>query len=188
MVGVELIDTALESQVWGRAFDHRADDIFRIQNEIASECANFLRFELTESEKKKLSKCSTENRAAYHLFLKAIYFANKWNPEGFQKGFAYARQAIEIDPAYAEAYAGLAYLYVLTGFLGVAPVETFAKAKAAAVKALEIDDVSLMLTQSWGSCGWSMIGIGRDPKRNCAARSNWARTFPAVTTLTAIGT
>jgi adenylate cyclase len=108
VVGVELIDTALEAQVWGRTFDYRADDILRMQNEIASECANFLRFELTESEKKKLSKFCTENRTAYHLFLKAVYFANKWNPEGFQKGLAYARQAIETDPTYSEAYAGLA--------------------------------------------------------------------------------
>ena len=69
--------------------------------------------------------------------MKAIYFASNWTPEGLRKGFDYCRQAIEVDPVYAEAYTGLAYSYLLAGFIVAAPpVETFAKAKAAAVKAL----------------------------------------------------
>lgn len=141
IVGAELIDTVHESQLWGRTYDRKFEDIFSIQDELAAEVSNYLRLRLTDAERKRLTKRSTESREAYHLYLKAIYFANKWTPEGLRKGFDYCRQAIEADPVYAQAYSGLAYMYVLAGFRGGAPpVETFAKAKAAAVKALDIDD------------------------------------------------
>jgi len=141
IVGAELIDTVHESQLWGRTIDRGIEDILSIQNEIAAEISNSLHLRLTDAEKKRLTRRPTESRDAYHLYLKAMYFANQWTAEGVRKGFEYCRQAIEADPIYAEAYTGLAYLYVLAGvFGGAPPVEAFAKAKASAVKALEIDD------------------------------------------------
>ena len=141
IVGAELIDTVHESQLWGRTIDRRVEDILSIQNEIAAEISNSLHLRLTDAERKRLARRPTESRDAYHLYLKAMHFANQWTPEGVRKGFEYCRQAIEVDPIYAEAYTGLTYLYVLAGFFGGAPPdEAFAKAKASAVKALEIDD------------------------------------------------
>jgi TolB-like protein len=141
IVGAELIDARQHSQLWGRTFDRKKDDIFSIQGEISGEIPNYLRLPLTDIEKRRLTKRSTESREAYHLYLRAMYFANKYTPEGFRKGLDYCRQAIEIDPAYADAYAALSYLYSLMGAFDVVPaLEVFPRARAAALKALEIDD------------------------------------------------
>jgi TolB-like protein/Tfp pilus assembly protein PilF len=141
VIGAELIDTTHESQIWGATYDRTPDDIFSIQDEIASEISNSLQLQMTDAERLLLTKHPTQSREAYHLHLKAMYFVNKWTPEGFRKGLDYLRQAIEADPAYSEAYAGLANLYTAIGFFGgFPPIEAFPRAKAAAIKALEIDD------------------------------------------------
>jgi len=143
LVGAELIDTVRESQLWGQTYDRKIDEILAIQEEIAGRISNSLQLQLTDVEKRQLTRRSTESRQAYHLYLRARYFAHKWSPEGFRKGFEYCAQAIEADPAYAEAFTILAYLYLLVGvFGGAPPVEMFAKSKAAALRALEIDDGS----------------------------------------------
>ncbi len=83
----------------------------------------------------------TEVREAYLLHVKAIYWANKWTPDALQKALRYTQQAIEADPVYAEAYGDLAYLFALMGYHGSAlPMDMFPKARAAAEKALELDD------------------------------------------------
>jgi hypothetical protein len=82
----------------------------------------------------------TLSREAYQLLLKAQYHVKKITPEGLQQGMAYAWQAIEADPRYAEAYAWLSVIYARLGFFSVAPAAAFPKAKAAALQALEIDD------------------------------------------------
>ena len=141
VIGVELIDTAQGSLVWGEKYDCRPEDVLAVQRGIVGEISNRLQLRLGEKERGRLSRPATESREAYLLFLKAVHFANKWTPEGFRKGFDYTRQAIDADPTYAEAYTSLAYLYLLIAFFGDAPPsETFPKAKAAALKALEIDD------------------------------------------------
>jgi adenylate cyclase len=143
LVGAELIDTVRQSQLWGQTYDSKIEEILAIQEEIAGKISNYLELRLTDVEKRQLTRRSTESREAYHLYLRARYFAHKWSPEGFRKGFEYCAQAIEADPAYAEAYTCLAYLYLLVGvFGGAPPVEMFAKSKAAAIRALEIDDGS----------------------------------------------
>jgi TolB-like protein/DNA-binding winged helix-turn-helix (wHTH) protein len=140
-VNVELIDTANECHLWGEHFKGNPEDIFRIQAEIAAQITNKLRLELNDEETKQLSKRPTVSREAYHLLLKSLYWANKWTPDGIQKGVDYARRAIDVDPVYAEAWTALAYLFVLIGFLGSAPsTEVFARAKAAAAKALDINE------------------------------------------------
>jgi tetratricopeptide (TPR) repeat protein len=141
IVNVELIDTIHDSQLWGDNYHRRVEDIFSVQTELAGEITNRLQLRLNDDEKRQLAKRPSENRVAYHLYMKGLHWANKWTPEGVRKGVDYTRQAIDADPVYAEAWAALAYLYVLIGFFGGAPpIEIFTKAKAAALKALEIDD------------------------------------------------
>jgi len=143
VVGTELIDAPRHSQLWGQTYDRKVDDIFWIQNQIATEVPNYLRMRLTDVEKRQLARRPTESREAYHLYLKALFFANKYSPEGFAKGLDYCRQAIEADPLFADAYAALSYLYGLLGAFDVMPArEVFPRARAAAVRALEIDDGS----------------------------------------------
>ena len=142
IIGVELIDAAQESLIWGGKYDCRPEDVLAVQHEIVGEISSRLQLRLGEKEKGRLSRPATESREAYHLFLKAVHFANKWTAEGLRKGFDYTRQAIDADPTYAAAYTSLAYLYLLIAFFGDAPPsETFPKAKAAALKALRSHQV-----------------------------------------------
>jgi serine/threonine protein kinase/tetratricopeptide (TPR) repeat protein len=141
IVDAELIDIAQESQLWGEKYTRSLADILAVQEEIASEVSKRLQLQLSDEENKRLIRRPTQNREAYHLLVKGWYYANKWTPEGLGKGLVYTQQAIEADPAYAEPYAVLAYVYSMLGHFGtLAPADAFPKAKAAALRALEIDE------------------------------------------------
>jgi hypothetical protein len=100
-----------------------------------------LKSPVSDEEKKQLSKRPTRSREAYHLFLKSMYWANKWTPDEIRKGVDYAKQAIDVDPVYAHARSALAYSFMLMGlFGGASQNDMFARAKVAATKALDIDD------------------------------------------------
>jgi TolB-like protein/Flp pilus assembly protein TadD len=151
IVDAELVDTAHQSQLWGEKFKRNLSDVVGVPEEIADEVSKKLRLNLSSEENTRLTRHPTENREAYHLYLKAIYHANKWTPEGLRKGIEFARQAIEADPAYAAPYAALAYVYVLLGTFGVlASADAFPKARAAALKALDIDETNVSARVSLG--------------------------------------
>jgi serine/threonine protein kinase/tetratricopeptide (TPR) repeat protein len=141
VVQTELVDVANDAQLWGGQFNRKLDDIFDVQEELARQISEKLRLRLTPEDEKRLAKRPTQNREAYQFLLKADYFLTKFTPEGLQRGIAYAKQAIEADPAYAEAYACISAAYSALGLFGfLAPADASPKAKAAALKALEIDD------------------------------------------------
>ncbi|MBX7220627.1 MAG: protein kinase [Blastocatellia bacterium] len=138
---LELVDVADGAQLWGEQYSRNFEDIFAIEEEMANEIAEKLRLKLTGEEKKKLTRRCTENTEAYQLYLKGRYFCNKRTQIWLRKGIECFQQAIDLDPNYALAYAGLADAY---GFLGSStggqpPNETYPIAKAAAGKALELD-------------------------------------------------
>jgi tetratricopeptide (TPR) repeat protein len=144
IVDVELVDTAHESQLWGEKFKRRLSDVVEVPEEIAGEVSKRLQLRLSNEENARLTRRPTENREAYHLFLKAEHHANKWTPDGLRKGIDFARQAIEADPAYAAPYAALAYIYGMQGYMGVlAPADAFPKSRTAALKALQIDETNI---------------------------------------------
>jgi eukaryotic-like serine/threonine-protein kinase len=139
-IGTELVDVATGSQVWGAQYDRKPGDIFVVQDEISSEISEKLRLQLTRAEKKQLTKRHTQNVEAYQLYLKGRHHWNRWTEEGFYKAIEHFRQAIENDPTYAMAYAGLADCYVLLGWNSyLPPKEAFPKGKAAAKAALQLD-------------------------------------------------
>ncbi len=141
IIGTELVDATDGSRLWGKNYQRPMQDIFAVQEEIAREISENLRLRLTGREKKRLAKRHTENREAYQLYLKGRFFWNKRTEENIRKGIEYFRQAIEADPTYAVAYAGLAECYLPLGYWGyLPPGEAFPKVKAWALKALEIDD------------------------------------------------
>ena len=141
MIGTELLDVAKVSQLWGAQYNRKIADIFSVQEEIAKEISEKLRLQLTGEEKKRLSKRVSRNKEAYQLYLKASYFAAKWSPESLNKAVEYCRQAIEQDPACANAYAVMAWTYATLGNYGYfVPREAYPKAKAAALRALALDD------------------------------------------------
>ncbi|HXM79717.1 MAG TPA: protein kinase, partial [Thermoanaerobaculia bacterium] len=140
-ISAELVDARDDTHLWGEHYNRRLSDILAVQEEIARDISGKLRLRLTGEEKKRLTKRYTENAEAYGLYLKGRYHWNKRTGEDIQKGIGYFQQAIEKDPTYALAYAGLADSYVvLFAYAGLPSSETFPKAKAAALKALEMDD------------------------------------------------
>jgi serine/threonine protein kinase/Tfp pilus assembly protein PilF len=138
-IGTELVDVATGSQLWGAQFDRKPGDIFVIQDEISNEISGKLRLQLTRAEKKRLVKRHTEDAEAYRLYLQGRHHWNRWTEEGFYKAIGYFQQAIQKDPSYALAYAGVADSYVLLGWNSyLPPKDAFPKGKAAAMSALEI--------------------------------------------------
>jgi TolB-like protein/Tfp pilus assembly protein PilF len=140
MVQAELVDVATGAQLWGGQFKRKAEDIFALQDDLSKEISEKLRARLDGDEVRRLTKRQTENADAYRLYLKGRYHWNKRNPEAMRKAIEYFHKALESDPGYALAYAGLADTYNHMSFLNVVPPrEAMPKAKNAAQKALEMD-------------------------------------------------
>ena len=139
-VGTELVDVATGCQLWGAQYDRKPDDIFVVQDEISTEISGKLRLQLTKAEKKRLTVHHTENPEAYRLYLKGRHHWNRWTEESFYKAIEYFQLAVEKDPSYALAYAGVADSYVLLGWnCYLPPNEAFSKGKAEALTALHLD-------------------------------------------------
>jgi serine/threonine-protein kinase len=139
-IGTELVDVATGSQLWGAQFDRKPGDIFVIQDEISNEISGKLRLRLTLGEKKRLTKRHTEDHEAYRLYLQGRHHWNRRTEEGFYKAIEYFDKAVEKDPGYALAHAGVADSYVLLGWNSyLPPKDAFPKGKAAALTALQFD-------------------------------------------------
>jgi DNA-binding winged helix-turn-helix (wHTH) protein/tetratricopeptide (TPR) repeat protein len=140
-VTARLVRVSDGSVLWKDMCDQQCADLFAVQDAIAEKLAGSLALRLTDEEKQRLTKRYTDNTEAYQLYLKGRYFLNKITPEGIKKGVEYFEQAIEKDPVYALAYSGLADCYIVLGSWQILPAnESFPKARAAAERALQIDD------------------------------------------------
>jgi DNA-binding winged helix-turn-helix (wHTH) protein/TolB-like protein/Tfp pilus assembly protein PilF len=169
-VSARLIDTRDGSSLWSDRYDEYFTDIFAAQDAISEKIAKALAPELTGAERTRLAKRYTENTDAYLAYVKGRYFMDKRTEEGFNKAIEYFQQAIEKDPQYALAYAGLADCHHLLGGYGLLPPkETYPKAKAAAMKALEFDDqlaeAHTVLAVARARYDWDWAGAERDFKR-----------------------
>ena len=139
-IGTELVDVATGSRLWGEQYDRKPGDILAIQEEISEEISEKLRLKLTRTEKRRLTKHQTNDPEAYRLYLKGRHHWNRWTEEGFYKAIECFQQAVEKDPVYALAHAGLADSYMLLGWNGcLPPKDAFPKGKAAAMRALRLD-------------------------------------------------
>jgi eukaryotic-like serine/threonine-protein kinase len=152
-IQTELVDVAGDSQLWGRQYDRRSSEIIAVQEEIATEVAERLRLKPTIDEQKRITRRYTENPEAHHLYLKGRYLWNRRTAETVRRATQYFQQAIERDPGYALAWAGLADCYGVYGIYGVLPNrESIPLAEHAAMKALEIDDT---LAEAHASIGYA---------------------------------
>jgi eukaryotic-like serine/threonine-protein kinase len=141
IIKAELVDASDGTHLWGEQYNRPLSDIFSIEEEISKEISDKLRLKLSGAQKKQLTKRYTENTRAYQHYLKGRFYWNKRTAEGLTKGIEYFKQAIEIDPGYALAFAGLADSYnILASYSALAPREAFPRAKNAATRALELDD------------------------------------------------
>ena len=141
-ISVELVDAREDKQLWGEQYNRKLTDLVSVQQEIATAISENLRARLTSEEKTRSAKTYAANPEAYQLYLNGHFHANKGTYDGLIKGNEYFQQAIAKDPNYALAYAGLADSYVQLGggLIYLPPSEAMPKAKAAAMKALELDD------------------------------------------------
>ena len=141
-ISVELVDVRDNKQLWGDRFNHKVSDALMMQQEISQQISERLRLKLSGAEQQKMmAKGNTTNSEAYQLYLKGKFYWNKRTGETLKQAAELYRQAIEKDPNYALAYSGLAETYVLFSSYDVAPAnDSMPQAKAAALRALEIDD------------------------------------------------
>jgi TolB-like protein/Tfp pilus assembly protein PilF len=140
-VNVQLIKAATDAHLWADTFDRKLTDIFAVESEIANTIAETLQAKLTGLEKTAIAKHPTANTEAYQFYLKGRFFWNKRTGADLRAAIDYFNQALGKDPSYALAYAGLADSYDLLSTYGAAsPVDSLPQAKAAAKKALELDD------------------------------------------------
>ena len=188
IVKTELVDTEDGSHLWGDQYNRELSDIFNIEDEISKEISENLRLRLSGAQKKQLAKRHTENTAAYQLYLKGRFYWNKRTEEALKKGIGYFQQAIDLDSGYALAYAGLADSYnILASYSSLAPKDAFPIAKAAATRALELDD---KLAEAHASLAFVRFGYDWDWKQSergfkQAIKLNpgyaWAHNWYAVT-------
>ncbi|HYV11151.1 MAG TPA: winged helix-turn-helix domain-containing protein [Pyrinomonadaceae bacterium] len=140
IVRAELIDVQTGWHIWGEQYHRKFSDVLKVEKEVSQKISSALKHRLTREEKVDVSSSSTENAEAHKAYLKGRYHWSKFDLISSKKAAEYFLQAIEIDPTYALAYAGLADAYYRLANVYAPTREAMPKARAAAMKALEIDD------------------------------------------------
>jgi len=179
-ITAQLINVADGYHLWSERYDRELQDIFEVQDEIAKTIADRLKVTLGTGRQKPLVKAGTKNLEAYQLYLKGRFHWNKRTPDGFQKAIEHFQEAIEKDPAYALAYAGLADTYDMASFFNLFPPgEVMPKAKTAAAKALEIDDGLAEAHVSLGYASftydWDWTAAGKHFQQALAVNPSYVR-------------
>jgi len=178
-VQAELVNTSNGSQMWGEQYDRKISDMATVQQEIARDISDKLRLRLTGDEGKRLKKRATESGEAYDLYLKGRYHWNKRTPEGFRQAIDFFTAATDKDPTYALAWSGLADTYnLMSGYGGSLPLkDARPKAKAAALKAVELDDSLAEAHTSLGSAKeseWDWTGAEKEYRKAIELNPNYA--------------
>lgn len=139
-ITAQLIAAPSDKHLWAESYERDVGDILGVQNSVALEIARQVRIRLTSAQQERLQRYRSINSAAYDAYLVGRYSQTTQSAEGIKKGLPAFGQAIELDPSYAPAYAGLADTYsLLANYFVLSPKEAFPQAKAAAKKALELD-------------------------------------------------
>ena len=136
---LSLVDTKSGDQIWGESYDRKLSDIINVQKEITRDVSQKLQLRLSGAEVQRATKSYTNDPEAYQLYLKGRYRVLKTSQPDIEAGIKFFQQAIDRDPSYAMAYVGLGDAY-RAPVAEIPPAEALAKSKAAAQKALELDD------------------------------------------------
>jgi TolB-like protein/DNA-binding winged helix-turn-helix (wHTH) protein/Tfp pilus assembly protein PilF len=174
----ELVDVGRGSQLWGQQYDRSVSDLVALQEQLSHDIAASLRVRLSGAEQQKIQNRYHASQAAYELYLKGRFFWGKRTPQGLQQGMDYFKQAIKIDPNYALAYAGLADCYNLLDDWGeTAPRDSFPKARAAAERAIALDDslaeAHASLAMSRAAYDWDWVGAEQEFRRAIQLNPNY---------------
>lgn len=179
VVQVELVDVEQGTALWGEQYNRKLADVLAVQEEISREISEKLRLRLSGDQKSRVTKRYTEDTEAFHLYLKGRYHWNKRTAAGMRAGVNYFSRAIARDPNYALAYTGLADSYnLLPVYAGAPPVDFLPRGKAAAKRALELDD---QLAEAHTSLGyalafydWDLMEAEREFRRAIQLNPNYA--------------
>jgi serine/threonine protein kinase/tetratricopeptide (TPR) repeat protein len=160
VIRTELVDGHDGSQLWGEHYNRKLSDIFGVEEEISREISEKLRLRVSREQKKKLAIRHTEKTEAYQAYLKGRFYWSKRTEDAIMKGIESFQQAIDLDPGYALAYTGLADSYNMLGsYCSLSPRDAYPRAKAAARKALEIND---SLAEAHASLGFVTLAYDWD--------------------------
>ena len=176
-ITAQLINVADGYHLWSERYDREMENIFEIQDEIARTVVDKLRVQLLTDPKKPLVKVYTDNLAAYNLYLKGRYHSNTLTPAGYNEAIQCFQRAIDLEPNFALAYAGLADAHWLASYYGnLPPNNAYPQARMSAEKALEIDET---LAEAHASLGvvntfydWDRVRAEREFKRALELNSN----------------
>jgi TolB-like protein/Flp pilus assembly protein TadD/class 3 adenylate cyclase len=184
-VTARLINVSDGASLWAGTFDEKMTDVFAVQDAISQKVADALALRLSGEEKERLTRRYTDNVEAYQLYLTGRYHWTKFTPPDIRKGIGFFQQAIELDPKYALAYFGFAEANRSLAINADVPSkDCLPQAKAAAIKALEIDDslaeahASLSFSLIWYDWDWD--GGAREAQRAIALNPNSAHSHFAL--------
>jgi len=180
-ITAELIEAPADKHLWSETYDGDLRDTLTLQNKVARAIAEQIRINLSPQEQAALKHGNVVDPQAYEAYLKGRYFWNKRTGNDFEKAVEYFGQAIERDPNYAQAYSGLADTYALLGdweYGVLAPREAFPRAKAAAIKALQLDDTLGEAHTSLAFCldgfDWDLQSADREFRRGIELNPGYA--------------
>ena len=168
-ITAQLIDASADKHLWSQSYEGELRDTLALQSKVARAIADQIQINLNPREQAVLRSAKVVNPVAYVSYLKGRYFWNKRSAESLKVALAYFNQAIDEDPAYAEAYSGLSDTYALLGdwqYAVMTPKEALPKAKAAAIKALELDSTLGEAHNSLAFCfdgfDWNFDAAGKE--------------------------
>jgi tetratricopeptide (TPR) repeat protein len=171
-ITAQLIRAPDDKHLWSHSYEGDLRDTLALQNKVARAIAEQIRISLNPQEQAALKDVKVVNPQAYESFLKGRYFWNKRTADGLKAAAAYFNQAIEEDPRYAQAYSGLSDTYALLGdwqYAVMTPKEALPKAKAAAIKAVELDTALGEAHNSLAFCldgfDWDFESAGKEFRR-----------------------
>jgi serine/threonine protein kinase/Tfp pilus assembly protein PilF len=161
-VEAELVNVNTGAQLWGQRYERGINDASQLQAAITSEVAGQLQPRLSGSERENLARAGTSNAEAYQLYLKGRYHEEKYTRADVNTGNDEFRRAIQLDPNYAAAYAGLAYSYVIANDFFLSPKDSMPPAREAANKALQLDESNpeAHMALAWVKWGYDYNSAG----------------------------
>ncbi len=177
-ISTELTDVRYNKQLWGEQYDRKLSELLATQREIAREITEKLKVKISGEEQGLANKHYTENNDAYQSYLKGRFYWNKRTRDGYSKAIEQFKEAIDKDPSFALAYAGLADCYNILSSYGLSsPNESFPLGKAAATKALELDpnlaEAHTSMAYIKYQYEWDWAGAEREFKRAIELNPNY---------------
>jgi len=179
-ISAEFVDAEHDRVMWSKQYQWRLADVPNIQTQITQDITENLKMNLSGAEKSRMAQRPTENGEAYQLYLRGRFYWNKRTAEGVNKATGYFQQAIDRDPNYALAYAGLADCYYVTFFnnFTISQAESAAKSRAAATRALDLDpslaETHVSMGQVLEIFDWEFAGAEREFRRALVINPGYA--------------